>query len=337
MTAHSPAAVPDARTDVEVGPRGFAALHRDTWRTALRLPLVAIIFPLLVWLPFDLLGELIANATSDDPLSQLRAYNRVNNLTSFFVGALVNGVVLVSVFAFGRGEKLSFGEAFSEAGRMYSRVLHTSWSFGWRVGLATLLLIVPGIVLAVRYAFALPITVLEGAAGPDAIDESVRRTEGHRGRIFGYATAAIFIYMVIAMAPAMLVPETGAPVLAALSTAPFNLISTMLTIAGALLYLEATGDTTMSRPVGRVTKADVLHAAPEKSSGVVGVVVATAAAVVLFIGAVGWLFLSEPEPGYTFEADSGEVAGEDLQQLLNQLEAEGVAVEQLEADVGDVQ
>jgi hypothetical protein len=288
----SPTAVPDARATVERGPRGFAALHRDTWRVVARMPVLVLVLPVLVWFPFDLLAELIASASADGALEQFRSYNQVQRITSFLLGGWVNATVLVGVFALARGEDTSVGAVWGRAKRNYQNVLVTTWSVGWRVGLATLLFIIPGIVLAVRYALALPIAVREGAGGRDAVELSSQYTEGHRWRIFGYTVVAALIYVMLAMPLAMVVPAD--PLWSTISTVPFNLIATAFTVASVLLYAEITVDRASAPPVGRVPRDEVLRADAETSSGRLGVGVAVGLAVLAFCTAFLWLAVTSP-------------------------------------------
>jgi hypothetical protein len=291
----SPAAVPDARLEVEVGPRGLPALHRDTWRTVARLPVLLFLLPALIWFPFDLLAEAVSMSAADDALAQLRRYNQVNRITTFLVGGWVNAFVLVGVLALGRGEDASIGAAFGRAKQVYGNVLITTWSVGWRVGLGTLLFIVPGVVLAVRYALALPVTVREGLSGRAAVEASSAYTEGHRWRIFGYATFAVFVYVVLAMVPLAVLPDTSV-LWNTVTTIPFNLIAAGLTVGSALLYIEIIGDAQSAPPVGRVARGDVLHAKGEPRSGVLGVVfVSVTAALLVLVAVVGIFFLVEEE------------------------------------------
>jgi hypothetical protein len=67
--------------------------------------------------------------------------------------------------------------------RLFELVILTL-NMGLRIGLAFLLLIVPGILLSMRYALAIPVAILEGSSGSAALVRSGDLTQGYRGRIF---------------------------------------------------------------------------------------------------------------------------------------------------------
>ena len=41
--------------------RGFAQLHRDVWRVVRTAPVVFVVLPAVLWLPFDILAVSVAS------------------------------------------------------------------------------------------------------------------------------------------------------------------------------------------------------------------------------------------------------------------------------------
>jgi membrane-anchored glycerophosphoryl diester phosphodiesterase (GDPDase) len=75
-------------------------------------------------------------------------------------------------------------ESFSKVKNQIGGVIWLSIKVGFLVGLACLALIVPGILLAIRWSLAVPAMVLEGKSSGDAMSRSSELTHGNRGRVF---------------------------------------------------------------------------------------------------------------------------------------------------------
>ena len=99
--------------------------------------------------------------------------------------ALVHGTV-----AYLNGQKASFVSCLSTGLRMFFPMIGISFLVGWGVILGLILLIVPGIMLAMRWIVSVPVRVAEGPGILSAMGRSADLTRGHRWPIFGLA--AIF-------------------------------------------------------------------------------------------------------------------------------------------------
>jgi hypothetical protein len=75
-------------------------------------------------------------------------------------------------------------ESFSRVKNQIAGVIGLSLSVGFLVGLACLALIVPGILLAIRWSIAVPVKVLENKSVGESMSRSSELTQGNRGRIF---------------------------------------------------------------------------------------------------------------------------------------------------------
>jgi hypothetical protein len=79
-------------------------------------------------------------------------------------------------------------------------VIWLSLAVGFLVGLACLALIVPGILLALRWSLAVPAKVLENKDVGDAMSRSAELSQGNRGRIF----VIWFLFIVLSIGVSML-------------------------------------------------------------------------------------------------------------------------------------
>jgi Membrane domain of glycerophosphoryl diester phosphodiesterase len=95
------------------------------------------------------------------------------------------------------GQPLSAREALSRATPYMGRILVCSLLLSLAVGLGLLLLFIPGIMLAVGLALAIPAVVLEPGLSPSAaLSRSWELTRGARWRIFGLGlTLIVLIYV----------------------------------------------------------------------------------------------------------------------------------------------
>jgi hypothetical protein len=75
-------------------------------------------------------------------------------------------------------------DSFSRVKNQVLGVTGLSLAVGFLVGLACILLIVPGVLLALRWSLAVPVKVLENKDVGDSMSRSSQLTQGNRGRIF---------------------------------------------------------------------------------------------------------------------------------------------------------
>lgn len=117
--------------------------------------------------------------------------------------------VIVSLFAYGAlasvisdaavGERTSASRAYRRmsAGLAF-RLLGTNLRSMLQIGLASLLLVIPGLVLAVRYLFAPIIVVIEQQAGSSALKRSAELGKGKYWRNAGAVLLVVVVATVIA-------------------------------------------------------------------------------------------------------------------------------------------
>ena len=95
------------------------------------------------------------------------------------------------------GRPISAREALSRATPFLGRILVCSLLISLAVGIGFLLLVVPGIILAVGLSLAIPVVVLEpGTSASAALSRSWELTRGSRWRIFGLGvTLLVLLYV----------------------------------------------------------------------------------------------------------------------------------------------
>jgi hypothetical protein len=158
--------------------RKFAEALR-LWYTNL-LVIVAIV--LTVWLPGNLFAEyLIWYVPSDDEVG--RSY-RIGAIIEGVFGPICSGALVYTFAQVKKGRRPGYYEAIAVGFRNWGRLFSARFFAGIWIVLGLLLLVVPGIVLMVRYAFIDAVVVLEGSGGDFARSRSSELTRGFRWKIF---------------------------------------------------------------------------------------------------------------------------------------------------------
>jgi hypothetical protein len=137
---------------------------------------------LTVWLPGNLLGEyLVWYVPSDDDVA--RSF-RVASLIEGVFGPIYCGALVYVLAQLKDGRRPSYFEAISVGLRNWGRLFSARFFAGLWIMLGLILLVVPGIVLMVRYAFIDAVVVLGGAGGDSARRRSAELTRGFQWQIF---------------------------------------------------------------------------------------------------------------------------------------------------------
>ena len=124
------------------------------------------------------------------PENQLRTllvtlvFSLMAGLLSVIVSAASQAATVVAVSNLHLDRPASVADSFSKVKHQIGGVIWLSMKAGFLVGLACLALIVPGILLALRWSLAVPAKVLEDKDSSDAMSRSTELTQGDRGRIF---------------------------------------------------------------------------------------------------------------------------------------------------------
>jgi MFS family permease len=146
---------------------------------------VVVLSPVLLGL------GLLALAGATQPLVE-RILGWVSNILTL---ALTGGVTY-GVFQDIRGERASAGDVL----RMGMSKLGTVWGTGILAGLAIALgfcaLIVPGLILMVRFWLAVPVAVIESPGASASLSRSTDLTEGNRWRIFAVSVLMFVVQLV---------------------------------------------------------------------------------------------------------------------------------------------
>jgi membrane-anchored glycerophosphoryl diester phosphodiesterase (GDPDase) len=104
-------------------------------------------------------------------------------LVDLLLGYLIMAALVYGTVQDLRGEKVGIGECFSQGFRRMFPVLGVAILSGILTGLATLALVIPGIIVAIMLWVTIPVAVME-RRGVGSLARSSELTKGHRWSIF---------------------------------------------------------------------------------------------------------------------------------------------------------
>jgi len=124
-------------------------------------------------------------------------------LVSIVSRSLVTGCITRATVAYSQGRRATLGECLSVALSRFLPVIVVSFLFGIAVILGMVLLIVPGVMLAVMWAVVVPITVEERTGIFGAFGRAQDLTRGARWKIFGLFLLLFLLGLAIGMVGAL--------------------------------------------------------------------------------------------------------------------------------------
>jgi hypothetical protein len=157
-----------------------------------------IALPHLVLLAFQLIGVAINRGTTTAFTATGLVWLFATLVLYLGASAASQGATVVAVSKVHLGTDTSVSEAFAG---IKGRILYLALimiGVGIGVSIGFVLLIVPGIILALMWALTIPVAVLEDKGLRDATARSAELTKGNRGRIFMvYFLFIVLMYIVI--------------------------------------------------------------------------------------------------------------------------------------------
>lgn len=161
---------------------------------------------LTIWLPGNVVVGLLTRHLGDDPQALYTTLRATRFIESIF-GPLYIGALLYALSRIRQGWSVSYGEAMREGLRNWGTLFGARLLAGLLVLLGLLALVVPGIILLLRYSFLDCAVVLEGASSGEARSRSTYLTRNGRGPILGawviflvcYVTGSIVLYLPLAL------------------------------------------------------------------------------------------------------------------------------------------
>lgn len=159
--------------------------------------------------------------------------------TELVLGPLVAGAIIAALDRIARGEPASYSEALGDGLAVWPRLFLVRVVTGLIIAGGLLLLVVPGVILLVRYALVDSVAVLEGAGPGAARRRSAELTASQRRDIFMTGGALFVAVWVASMTLSVVlhaVPPLNHFVVRVLLDCAFAVGQTVFTIALFLFY-----------------------------------------------------------------------------------------------------
>jgi len=182
---------------------------------------------------------------------------RISNLLSATVGLLATLILMHAAMRTLSGKTAEFGDSLAAGFRLFFPGFGISWLTNLGVIVGLVLLIVPGIILAIWWCVALPARIAEGEGVMAAIGRSRALTKGWRWHILGlFAIAAgafILLFIILGVAAYITTGSEESPLIDIVVTPLATMLTTFIGAAGApAIYHEL-----IRLKGGRLETADV--------------------------------------------------------------------------------
>lgn len=175
------------------------------WVTLIFAPLVASIIQQVASGVFNGLAQVMADS---EVMAAMLTFT--GSVASLLLGSFF-GVGLLRIFiTAARGQPPAFDQLFS-GGDRWGAYLGTQLLYGLAVTVGFVLLIVPGVILALGLSQSLYICVDQGKGPVDSLRESWEMMKGHKVNFLGFSIVSVFVIMlgvlalIVGVLPAMAV------------------------------------------------------------------------------------------------------------------------------------
>jgi len=200
MTAASTAATGGALDIGRVIQQLFQVLGRNFVPfVVLALVLAGIPSAIFYWLQMRMVG---GGVTAPDFGARL-TWGLVGGVVLALASLILQATIIHGTVSDLNGRRVSIADSLRAGLYAFLPILLIGIMMGLAIGLGFILLVVPGVMLAIAWCVAVPVYVVERRGILDVFGRSAELTRGNRWRIFGlaviYLVAVIIIQMVLGM------------------------------------------------------------------------------------------------------------------------------------------
>jgi len=165
----------------------------------------------------------------------------VGSLIYLLTYAVTQSVIIYGTFQDLRGQKAAFGDCLARGFAVLPRVLVGAILASIAIMIASMLLLIPGIILSMMWWVFVPVLVIEGTGVTEGFGRSSSLTSGHRWGIFGLViivgVAQWLVGVVLGLVATLLGPIAG-EIMNTIVTFVFTAFSAVMAAVG-YYYLRA--------------------------------------------------------------------------------------------------
>lgn len=136
-------------------------------------------------------------AVLSDPMAGFSAGALIAIVIQMVLSQLTTAAIAYGSFQYLRGQPVGVGDALSRGLSLILPVIGVAILAGLAVGIGMILLVVPGIIIAVMLWVAIPAAVVERPGVIDCLKRSADLTKGYRWQVFGILLIIVVVALVI--------------------------------------------------------------------------------------------------------------------------------------------
>ncbi len=145
----------------------------------------------------DLILQLITPAIRVFGVLYFGIFSFTVGIFGFILQIAIQGIIVFGTFRVLQGKSFDVGGAFRQAFRKVGTLAGLSIVLGLLIGLASLALLIPGVIVGTVYAVAVPACVIESTGVSESLRRSRTLTKGNRWKVFGiYALVMIVMFVI---------------------------------------------------------------------------------------------------------------------------------------------
>jgi hypothetical protein len=220
-------------------PRTVADILVTALRLFVRYPLLFLALAIVVVVPYELL---ILGVTGASPLGQGNTSTSTAFLLALLdfalVGPLVSALQVHAVLDIGEGVRPKLLELLGRGLRVLPVVAAAEIIADIGIGIGLVLLVIPGIILALRFGVVAQVAAVERTDWPSALRRSGRLVAGNYLRVLGLLVVVALVNLLLADLVGQLAGKTATTPQVVLGIAIGVLTRTFQAIATAVLYFD---------------------------------------------------------------------------------------------------
>ena len=216
---------------------------------------------LIIFAPVDLLKNFLLYEAHQNENIMLSV--RIDSVLSLIFDTLFTPVILYALFTRVKTQTpITLRQAFSFGMEKWGRVFRYTFSFNARIILGVILFVIPGFILAVRYALVAVVATLEDPRGLDVWDRSWKLTAKHGWKIlalFVISGGSAFALTIVFGILSAFIDNTFTATIIDIFT---NILFAFLTVLQLTIYLAIVHGT-HQQTLQEIVLPPFLHTAPE--------------------------------------------------------------------------